>query len=374
MSITLLHLADVHLAAPLAWMGPAAADRRQDLNHTFARAIDHAVEQVDLVVLAGDIMDTHRPTDELVSFFRNQIHRLQTAGIPAVLVPGNHDAYYYPDSVWRAQDFPGLTTITFPSIEEPVTLDIKGTPVHIYGMAYQPTLSKGPFDTFKKTDQPGIHIALIHGSLMHSPEWGVRSKDIPLDPKKLANSGMDYIALGHYHQFTHINTGGTHLVYPGSLEGLNLQDLGDRYLVTVTFDEGNVTIDKMAFQTRTIHQVDIDLTGWDESGTEQVLKHLRNKLTIPEDIYSAALKGTASDIIHAECIQEELQAQCFFLTLQDQTYLLEAETIERIAAEPSIRGGFVRAVRQRLEDDPTQDRDIVEMALRFGLEKFIDEV
>jgi DNA repair exonuclease SbcCD nuclease subunit len=372
-----MHLADLHLGAPFKWMGAQASERSRDVHRAFAKAIDYALEHADLVLFAGDIFDHHHPPEEIVALFRSQIQRLSTAGIPAIAVPGNHDGYYYSDSVWRTHEFPGLTLITAPKIETPLSLEIKGIPVHIHGMAYQPTLSKPPFDTFTKSPAPGIHIAVIHGSLMNSPEWGIHARDIPLDPKNLANSGMNYVALGHYHRFARMDVAGIPIVYPGTIEGLDWQEDGDRFFAMVTFEDGTCrgvqlnapTIQPHPSQIRTLHHVTIDITAWEESSTELLLKHILAILTAPQDLYRITITGTAQELIDLKAVEEEAKSHCFFAQFNDFTNLLEAKTIEGIAAEPTIRGSFVRAVRKRL-DDPACDRDIVEMALRFGLEQF----
>jgi exonuclease SbcD len=371
MSISIMHLADVHLGAPMKWLGEKTLERQQDINTTFIKAIDVALNQADLVLLAGDIFDHHHPAEEIVTFFRNQIQRLSTAGIPVVAVPGNHDGYYYPDSVWRTREFPSLNLITSPKIDIPLSLEIKGIPVHIYGMAFQPTLSKGPFDTFTKKSEPGIHIALIHGSLMHSPEWGIRAKDVPLDPKNLAASGMNYVALGHYHRFSETNLNGIPVVYPGSPEGLNWQEDGDRYLVTATFDNGSVSVNRQVCQKHTIHNLTVDITAWEEPTTESIKKHLLDLLKVSDDLYQITVKGTAQELIDFQRIQEEANSHCFFAQVNDFTSILEAKTIERIATEPTIKGSFVRAVRKRM-NNPAWEREVVELALRLGLEKFTE--
>jgi exonuclease SbcD len=372
MSLTLMHLADIHLGAPLAWMGDKASERRGDVESAFVRAVDYGLEHVDLVLLAGDIFDSHHPPENLITLFRDQMQRFQHAIIPVAAVPGNHDGYSYPDSVWR-RDFPGMTLLADPCIETPVSIEVKGQPVHIYGMAYQPTHSKDPFDEFKRTDALGIHIALIHGSITGNPEWGIRKREIPLDTEKLGTSGMDYIALGHYHRFNQIIKNGVPIVYPGSLEGLSITDVGDRFLVTAHIEPGHVDVHKQVFQSRTIRDLLVDITSWEESGTEQVIAHLQGLTTQSKDIYLITLTGTATDAINISQVEKDLEGSCFMIQLKDDTSLLGARTIERIAKEPTVRGAFVRAVLERVARDSSLDRQIADMALRYGLKQFLKE-
>jgi len=372
MSLTLMHLGDLHLGAQMRWLGERAAERRNDLSKAFSRAVDYALEHVDLVLLAGDIFDHHRPREEAISFFRSQVLRLEQSGIPAVAVPGNHDGYFYPESVWRTREFPGLTLITSPEIKAPVTLDIRGIAVHIYGLAYQPMAGGGSIEALKRTDNRGVHLALIHGSLMHSPEWNVRRQDIPLDPKRLANSGMDYIALGHYHRFTRTDIQGIPVVYCGTLEGYDLQEAGAKFLVTVTFDQGKVELQTQEFQSRVIHDLRVDVTGWEESGAEEVTKHVIGLLEKTDDIYQITLEGTAAEVIDLERVRAQVAERCFFVQLNDHTTLLAAAAIDRIGREPTVRGGFVRAVRKRIQEDSSVEAEVAELALRIGLRQFME--
>jgi hypothetical protein len=157
------------------------------------------------------------------------------------------------------------------------------------------------------------------------------------------------------------------------LEGVTPQETGDRYLVTVTLGDGDVQVEKETFQSRTIHDMELDMTGWDESGTEQVVEQLTKLISNPDDIHLITVRGSGGEAIDFDSIQARVAEQCFFLKLVDDTVLLAGDTIDRIAQEPTVRGGFVRAVRERLEKEPELDGRIAEMALRYGLDLFMQK-
>jgi len=87
-----LHTADVHLGSDS--YGDATQQVAHDERHrrAFRRVIELAVlDQVDLVLIAGDLFDHNRVPDELVAFVQAELALLRQ---PVVILPGNHDALY----------------------------------------------------------------------------------------------------------------------------------------------------------------------------------------------------------------------------------------------------------------------------------------
>ena len=92
-----LHAADIHLDSPLCGLSAypdAPAERlRTATRSAFVRLIDTALaEQVDFLVIAGDLYDGGWKDFNTGLFFVRQMGRLQQAGIPVYLMHGNHDA------------------------------------------------------------------------------------------------------------------------------------------------------------------------------------------------------------------------------------------------------------------------------------------
>ena len=90
--LTILHAADLHLDSPFEGL-PAgkAAIRREEQRELLARLAELAfTEHVDLVLLAGDLLDsgnTYYETGEEL------IRALRGIGAPVFIAPGNHDFY-----------------------------------------------------------------------------------------------------------------------------------------------------------------------------------------------------------------------------------------------------------------------------------------
>src|SRR3972149_588925 len=73
-------------------LGEKGRDHREQLKRTFARIVDLALaERVSLVLIAGDLFDSHRQSEPTLTFVREQFLRLRESRIRVALLAGNHD-------------------------------------------------------------------------------------------------------------------------------------------------------------------------------------------------------------------------------------------------------------------------------------------
>jgi DNA repair protein SbcD/Mre11 len=84
----LLHTSDWHLGRSFHGVGTLDAQRR------FAEQLMDTVTQdnVDVVLLAGDVYDRALPGVDVVTLFDDILARLSAAGVPVVITSGNHDS------------------------------------------------------------------------------------------------------------------------------------------------------------------------------------------------------------------------------------------------------------------------------------------
>jgi len=182
-----LHTSDLHL------------DRLEDkacdsLATIVSLAID---EQVDMVIIAGDLFDHNRIENDLVSFVVGQLKRLPA---PVVILPGNHDCLV-PGSVYEQAEFQSSDKIHIIRAPQGETLDLPELEVSIWGKCID------SYDAdvlpLEGVPQPRVngrwHVAVAHGYYV--------GKEPPLSysyyirHEELVNSGQDYIALGHLPMF-----------------------------------------------------------------------------------------------------------------------------------------------------------------------------
>ena len=96
--VTFIHSGDIHLGAPfrgLRALSPVWADR---LATAIPDAYDEVIqacidEQVDFLLLAGDVFDTDKPSYAHYRRFLAGLKRLESRKIPVYIIAGNHDPF-----------------------------------------------------------------------------------------------------------------------------------------------------------------------------------------------------------------------------------------------------------------------------------------
>ncbi|MBX3394826.1 MAG: metallophosphoesterase [Phycisphaerae bacterium] len=98
--LKILHLADTHIGAELPTRPRRPGPRRgDDFINAYLRVLQIARdENVDLVIHAGDVYDTPRPSSSAVLAAVMPLRRLADDGIPVLIVPGNHERSLLPAS------------------------------------------------------------------------------------------------------------------------------------------------------------------------------------------------------------------------------------------------------------------------------------
>src|SRR6059036_4160304 len=92
----LAHLADLHLGfRQYDRQTPRGGNQREaDVAESFRRAVDDLLEQrPDLILFAGDVFHSVRPTNPAILFLFRELQRVRVAlpETPIVLIAGNHD-------------------------------------------------------------------------------------------------------------------------------------------------------------------------------------------------------------------------------------------------------------------------------------------
>ncbi|MBP0462024.1 exonuclease SbcCD subunit D [Streptomyces montanisoli] len=215
----LLHTSDWHLGRSF---------HRVSLLDAQAAFLDHVVatvreRDVDAVLVAGDVYDRAVPPLAAVELFDRALHRLAAAGVPTVMISGNHDSARRlgvgAGLIGRA----GVHLRTDPAgCAEPVLLTDKYGDVACYGLPYlEPSLVRGDFGVERARHESVLGAAMdrVRADLAGRPA-GTRSvvlahafvtggapsaseRDIAVggvaSVPAAVFGGVDYVALGHLH-------------------------------------------------------------------------------------------------------------------------------------------------------------------------------
>lgn len=164
-------------------------------------------EQVDLVLLAGDLYDSNRVAQDIADAVGRELARLP---MTAVLLPGNHDPLDT-DSVIRRTPLGDRVRVVGTKGGEIVRLPA----VTIWG---KPHLSYAD-DLFPLAGAPARseepwHLVIAHGHLVRDAADRIRSYRI--EPEEIAAAGCDYLALGHWDVPHDVSQGDVVAHYSGS--------------------------------------------------------------------------------------------------------------------------------------------------------------
>jgi exonuclease SbcD len=225
MGVRFVHTADLHLGSPLQAAGVESSRLQEQLRKAtytaFERVIDLTVEEdVDFLLVAGDLYDQKNRSVKANEFLREQFSRLKTAGIPAFVLYGNHDptsegtTYYdLPDNV-----------VEFDSerAEQCFYPDEESSEARIWGQSYRNEAEQRKMHLkYSPPDNSIPNLGMLHTGL--DPE---ASKYVPSSASELTNnSAIHYWALGHIHQPRVYQTDPP-IIHPGIPQGRHAGELG----------------------------------------------------------------------------------------------------------------------------------------------------
>ena len=355
MTIRFLHGADFHLDSPFSALPPRqAAERRRELRRLPERLAEWTERHpVDLVLLSGDLLDSASVYRDTAETLRDALGRLS---VPVFIAPGNHD-WYGPDSPYAAMAWPEnvhiFTGLEIGAVELPEWNAV------VYGAAFAgPERSDGPLKGFRVPEDGKRHLRVLHGELD-----GARPRYAPIASADAADSGLDYLALGHIHGRDARQLGRTLCAWPGCPEGRGFDETGDRgFWYGEMDDNGRTSLQFVPFAARRYEIVTADVTGkMPLAAVEEVLP-----ADTERDLYRIILTGERSEDVDLPALRAALEGRFYALALRDDTRM--AEDVWARAEEDSLRGLFLRELCRRLEAASTEEeRRTIRQAARHGL-------
>lgn len=213
----LVHLSDLHLGfRQFQRVTPAGINQREaDVAGSFTRAIDKVIALApDLVLIAGDVFHTVRPTNPAILHAFHQFSRL-AAELPKaiiVVVAGNHDMPRSSETTCILRLFKPLG---FHIVDaEPRRLHF---PEHDLSILAVPDLPPGSVELVPDLNVKH-NILLLHGEVEGALPAGAREDErasMPIPAAAVSHERWDYVALGHYHVYRKV---GPNAFYCGSLD------------------------------------------------------------------------------------------------------------------------------------------------------------
>lgn len=267
-----IHAADIHLDSAISsiknFYGQHSISIAESVQQAFRSLIDLALaENVDFVLIAGDLFDANWKDYSVGLFFIQEIKRLKC---PIYYIKGNHDAE---NRLLKSLPYPDHFHIFDSTKAESIIND--QLKVALHGQSYKMYETREDLASNYPSFIPGYcNIGLLHTS-------GVKNNSeepyAPFDLDQLMSKNYQYWALGHIHQ-NQILSKSPYLVYSGVIQGRHIRETGSKgcYLVTVNKQD----IQKVEFfelNNLVWEKVFIDLTA--VSSEIELKKALLDQLT-----------------------------------------------------------------------------------------------
>ena len=165
-----------------------------------ARVIDLAIrEQVDLLLITGDLFDQNHIYDAVLDFVHRQFNRI--AG-PVIILPGNHDCLVE-DSVYHRHHWQLKENVHIFRNNRGETFTLPQLAISIWGKPIDTYFDIRPLEGMPQPETNGNwNIATAHGLVVKHMPRHMRSYLITED--ELNGTKWDYIALGHMTIFEHV--------------------------------------------------------------------------------------------------------------------------------------------------------------------------
>ena len=278
--VRILHFADAHIDManygrhdPQSGLPLRVLDFLKSLDTIVEAAID---EKVDLVLFAGDAYKDRNPAPTFQREWGRRIMRLSRAGIPTLLLVGNHDLS---PALGRAHALDPFDTLDVPHVrvlDKPVFLkpeDLEDLPLQVLALpwigrsglaARLGLVTTEPKDLYAEIEtrlaelvndwleaaDPALPTVLTAHASVQGAKFGTErtvmlGSDLVLSGSLVKDPRLDYVALGHIHKPQNLNEKGhPPVVYPGSIERIDFGEASDeKFYVIASVERGHTLVE-----------------------------------------------------------------------------------------------------------------------------------
>lgn len=295
MTIKIIHVSDIHFGSGESHgrINPKSGlnVRFEDFCAAFVKSVDYAIQnEADIFLFSGDAYKNASPEPLYQKAFAEQLKRLSNAGIPNILIVGNHDQILkagssHSMSVFQSLEVPGLTVIESPQL---LNFQTKNGPVQLIGI---PHVTRHLL--MEHEQYAGLDAAEIDQVLQKHLESILKHLYSKLDPKiptllsahmmlDTARAGaekelmvgysmtfpiglfiderIDYVALGHVHAHQILRAENPLIAYAGSIERVDFgEENEDKGFIEAEIDRGKTSLTFHSISPRPFLTISADL-------------------------------------------------------------------------------------------------------------------
>ena len=303
-AFSFLHCADLHLGATIKTLTGLPTEFEPRLINAPIAALDRIVttaieNKVAGVIVAGDVFDNTHPSVSTKCQLRDRLQKLGAAGIPTLIVAGNHDPLdntvsniEYPESV----HFFGTKVDDIPMMQDDEIL------AHVYGVSYGTSKeTKNLATEFPSKPKGPFSIAVLHTNV--AGQTGHDSY-APCELTDLVEREFDYWALGHVHTRKTLREKGPVVHYPGNVQGLHRNEEGARGVTLVEVaSDASVEISPVSTDTIRWHRRENSIDDLKSVGdVMDMFAKISDEISedSPDRLHIVSWKLNGSGPVHAE--------------------------------------------------------------------------
>ena len=264
MPFRFVHTAGIHLDSPLRSLALRDPDLAALIGGATRRAFENIVElcleeQVDALMIAGDLYDGGQTSVKTALFLAAQLERLDDAGVRTFIVRGNHDA----ESRIKLEPVLPERVKVFGGRVKAVEIDRPdgALPVAVHGVSFAKQKAPDLVPKFKPPVAGAFNIGLLHTSLAGAPGHDPYA---PCAVGDLVDHGFDYWCLGHVHKRA-VHNETPHVVMPGMPQGRDIGEAGPKSVTLVHVgDDRSVECMECLVNVAQFERVNVNLAGAEE--------------------------------------------------------------------------------------------------------------
>ena len=361
--VKILHCADLHFDTPFKELNKEISQvSKEELLQVFKNIIDLTInENVEVLLIAGDVFDNLTVNKNTLFFISNQMKRIEN--VKVFISPGNHDPYneksFYRIIKWPENVYIFNGNMKFKEVEELNLI--------VWGAGFKNNYEEKTLLREVNADKDKINIMLIHGEIV-----SVNSKNEynPISINDIYNSNIDYIALGHRHKFSGIlKEGMTTYAYSGCPQGRGFDEEGEKGVIIGEVYKGGTNLEFFPVYKRKYVTKEIDITGtnnYDEV-VFKVLSDLSDE-EIHKNFYKIILKGELKEHfkLNENLLIEKLKNKFYYFKIINDTSI--EVNLEELSKDYSIKGKFIAKIIEKLKEASDDDKEILKLALKIGIQ------
>ena len=361
--IKIVHTADIHFDTPFKEVkGLQRKRNKEELKTVFKRIIDFCNSKtVDILLIAGDIFDNVTLNRETLRFIENTLAELVTTKV--FISPGNHDPYGE-KSFYKLVNWPSNVYIFKGQLEK---IYLKELDVNIWGAGFEQNYVKESMLKDFQYNSDKINIMVIHSEIANS---NTVNEYNPITIEEIGNSGMDYIAIGHRHNFSEIKKSkGTYYAYSGCPQGRGFDELGSKGIIYGYVSKGVVELDFVKTSIRDYIEKKINIDG--AYGYDEIKEIVVNSIDEEQrknNFFKLILEGEVNQelAIDESVLSEKLSDYFYYSKVYDNTkYKYD---FEELTKGYSVKAIFTRKMLDALELAATEEeKEIIMLALKYGI-------